>query len=93
MLVAWIEVPEIDQNGLVTIYEVLYIPLETFGVLGEKNSINTTELSVSLEGLQEFNDYNVSVRAFTSVGPGPYSDGITERTFEDGMSVVELILQ
>ena len=45
---------------------------------------NTTNTSLQLSQLEEFVEYNISVRAYTSVGPGPYSEEITERTDEDG---------
>ena len=37
-----------------------------------------------LTELEEYVEYNISVRAYTSVGPGPYSEEVTERTDEDG---------
>ena len=81
--VNWNEVPEIDQNGILTQYEVTYEPLMTFGVL-VKLAVNTTNLSITLMELEEYTGYNISVRAYTSVGPGPYSVGVVRRTFEDG---------
>ena len=81
--VNWIEIPEIDQNGILTQYEVKYVPLKTFGVL-IKLAVNTTNLSITLMESEEYVEYNISVRAYTSVGPGPYSVGIVRRTFEDG---------
>ena len=42
------------------------------------------KLTAVLTGLQEFVDYNISVRAYTSVGEGPYSTEVTEMTAEDG---------
>ena len=84
MLVTWDEVPERDRNGIILTYEVLYEPQNTFG--GQVMSMTRTsaELSLLLTGLQEFNIYNVSVRAYTSAGPGPYSDVILAMTLEDG---------
>ena len=82
--VSWSEVPEIDQNGVITGYEVMYRPLMTFGGVLMVATRNTTNTSLLLSGLEEFIEYNISVRAYTSVGPGPYSDVITERTDEDG---------
>ena len=79
----WTEVLEIDQNGIITQYEVMYDPLMTFGVLTTL-TVTTTSLSITLMGLEEYVEYNISVRAYTSVGPGPYSVGIVRRTFEDG---------
>ena len=67
-------------------YEVLYEPLETFGGAIEtlSRNVSVTDMSVVLMDLEEFVYYNISVRAYTSVGEGPYSDGITELTDNDG---------
>ena len=77
--VAWEEIPLIDRNGIITIYEVLYVPLR--GDL-TNGSINTTNLSLVIMDLEEFAHYNISVRAYTSVGPGPFSVPIINRTEE-----------
>ena len=63
-------------------YKVLYEPLETFRQLSVEVA-NTTGLVLVLMELHPFVDYNISVRAYTSVGNGPYSDPIQERTLED----------
>ena len=81
--VTWEEVPAIDRNGEITEYEVQYKPLETFGGQISTSTVNTSMLSIILTDLQEFVDYNISVRAYTSAGPGPYSDPVTERTDTD----------
>ncbi len=82
--VNWTEILEMDQNGIITEYEVMYAPLMTFGGVLTTTTVNTTNMSVTLSGLQEYVEYNISVRAYTSVGPGPYSVGIVMTTFEDG---------
>ena len=85
--VSWEEVPAIDENGIITMYQVQYDPLETFGGLISTTNINITDtsmLSTVLTGLEEYVEYNISVRTYTSAGPGPYSDPVTERTLEDG---------
>ena len=84
--VTWDIVLPIDQNGVITMYEVLYVPLETFGgAIGPLTvNVSGTEMSVVLVDLEEFVYYNISVRAYTSVGEGPYSDGIIEITYSDG---------
>ena len=84
IMVSWDEVPPIDRNGIVTIYEVLYEPLETFEGAIRSQIMNTADLFIPLTNLQEFAEYNISVRAYTSEGPGPYSEEITRRTLEDG---------
>ena len=85
--VTWEEVPAIDENGNITMYEVEYMPLETFDGQIATNSVTVdpTLLNTTLTGLEEYVDYNISVRAFTSVGPGPYSVSTVERTDQDGI--------
>ena len=73
----WTEVPKIDQNGVITQYEVMVATIAFV-------TINTTKMSVTLMDLEEYVEYNISVRAYTSVGPGPYSVGILGRTLQDG---------
>ncbi len=68
-------------------YEVLYQPLETFNgaILTQTMIVMSPDItSLTLMSLEEYVIYNISVRAYTSVGPGVYSEGIKERTFEDG---------
>ena len=90
--VNWTEVLEIDQNGIITEYEVMYEPLMTFGVLSDESVVvDLTNLSTTLMDLEEYVQYNISVRAYTSVGPGPYSVGIVNTTFEDGEHAYLLI--
>ena len=88
--VSWEEVPAINENGVITMYEVLYTPLMTFGGQIATDSVNTTVLNITLTGLQEYVEYNISVRAYTSVGPGPYSDGVVSRTLEDCKLLVSI---
>ena len=86
--VTWDIVPPIDQNGIITMYEVMYQPLETFNGNISTNTINLTNMSVLLTDLQEFVNYTISVRAYTSVGAGPYSDEVTVLTLEDGKELI-----
>ena len=68
-------------------YEVQYNPLETFDgqIYTETvNITNTSLLCTDLTGLEEYVEYNISVRAYTSAGSGPYSLGIVQRTLTDG---------
>ena len=87
-MVSWDEVPPIDQNGIIIIYQVLYQPLETFGgFIGTCNvNVSMMDMSVVLKDLEESVSYNISVRAYTSAGEGPYSDGVLAMTNEDGNS-------
>ena len=82
IMVTWEEVLAIDENGIIIIYEVQFEPLEFTETLTTR-FVNITDLTVVLSSLQEYVEYNISVRAYTSVGPGPYSDPVTQRTLED----------
>ena len=86
--VSWTEVSEIDRNGIITTYEVMYEPL---GVL-TPSTVNTTNLTIIVDGLGKYVEYNISVRAYTSVGPGPYSEEITNRTLEDSKWFISIWL-
>ena len=82
-MVTWEEVPAIEENGIIINYEVEFEPLEFTDTL-MINTTNGTSFLTVIIGLQEFVAYNFSVRAYTSVGPGPFSVAVTNRTFEDG---------
>ena len=84
--VSWDPVPPIDQNGVITQYEVEYNQT-TFSEVSMYNTttVNSTTLMVDLTGLEEYVVYSIRVRAYTSVGAGPYSDVVMERTQEDGL--------
>ena len=84
--VSWDEVPVVDRNGVITMYEVQFEPLQTFNETIYTNSVNITNTSMMytvLMGLEEFVEYNISVRAYTSIGPGPYSTPVTNETETD----------
>ena len=84
ILVTWIEVDPIDQNGVITMYEVMYIPQQEFGGAIGVLTVNEMGMSITLVNLQEDMEYSISVRAYTTVGAGPYSGPVIERTDEDG---------
>ena len=88
IMVAWDRVPEINENGIITTYEVQYEPQTTFDVVVVVGGVlNTSNTSLLLTGLEEFVEYDIIVRAYTSVGPGPFSPTVRIRTLEDGKLV------
>ena len=86
IVVSWMEIEPIDQNGIITYYEVTYTPLETFGKQIEGSSVNVSGMvfSTTLMDLQEYVFYNITVRACTIAGSGPNSMDVSERTLEAG---------
>lgn len=82
--VSWVQVDPIHQNGIITVYEVDYQPMNDFGVEGV-SQVNTTATTIVLSDLHEFIQYTISVRAFTSVGGGPFSNPSASVTHEAGI--------
>ena len=80
----WEHPPSVDRNGIITSYEVFYEPLNTYSGLITNASVIVPNRSAMLTGLEENTGYNVFVRAFTSVGPGPYTVPVTSMTLMDG---------
>ena len=80
--VSWMKLFCQDRLGYTTMYEVRY------SIFGDSVNLtlNTTygnETSLQIDGLEEFTNYTIEVRAYTSVGPGPYSDPVNVQTLED----------
>ena len=90
---SWEEVPLINQNGLITTYEILLEPLETFGGMITERQLNSTNLSMVVIDLKQFVNYSISVRAYTIEGPGNYSEAIVRMTQEDGKFVYTMYVQ
>ena len=78
----WEDVTLVDQNGNITEYEVTYNG--QFDTMNQSNLIDGSMLNITIAGLEEFSNYNISVRALTSIGPGPYSGVVRSVTDEDG---------
>lgn len=74
----------ITNTTEVTVYEVRYDPLETFGgLISTQTNVSESELVV-LSNLEEYVQYEISVRAYTETGWGPYSDAINITTLQNG---------
>ena len=78
--VTWSEVPIRQQHGTITNYDVEY-KRGAFNV--ESVNVAAPTLMVDLTLLREYTEYLIRVRAYTSVGPGPYSNEISATTLED----------
>ena len=68
MLLSWDELPEIDRNGIIIVYEVAYVPLVDCNTIlpgAVSGSGDYTQLMV--DGLEENTAYIFSVRAYTIV--------------------------
>ena len=76
-------IPGINRNGIIISYEVRYAYAGGPAMLVTPTG---AELSTVLRNLNESEAYSIQVRAYTSVGPGPYSDPVTSMTQEDSES-------
>ena len=82
----------IDQNGPIINYEVR-ISTPYFDILDYVTNVtpNSTEyplesnLNFVATGLEEFVKYSLRVRAYTSVGPGIFSDALLQWTTAAGI--------
>ena len=78
-----------DRRGNITMYEVHYTSSD-FGdnVDLTLNTTNGDETSLLVEQLEEFTNYTIQVRAYTAVGPGPYSAPMEVQTLPDCKHIV-----
>ena len=72
VVLQWGPVPEREQNGVITYYEVVYTQ-NSIGHLPQSGTKNVSEMMVTLGPLQPFIPYNLTVRAFTSIGAGSFN--------------------
>ena len=63
-------------NGIIAVYEIRYRESTSTGLY---NITNTTNTQYSIVGLIPNTSYTIGVRAYTSVGPGEWTD-ITDKT-------------
>ena len=80
--VSWNPIPQLERNGKIIQFEVLLNSLTFPGDVVSANMSPENVLMLLVENLEEYAEYNISVRAFTKVGPGPFSPTETERTLE-----------
>ncbi len=85
VVVTWEEVQLISQNGLIIMYEILIQDESDLEVKSETKRPRDREddLSLIVFGLVRDTVYNVSVRAYTSIGAGPYSSGLLQVVISD----------
>ena len=80
-MVTWEQIPEDSRNGIVLKYGVRWILMrktqrEKRTVAKRQREFNgtTAGFNYTIHGLQLCAQYGISVRAYTSAGPGPYSE-------------------
>ena len=83
IILSWIEIPADQHNGQLINYEITYFNQVPFLLHTHVDvNISITELHHIVTGLEEGVSYHFTIRAYTSVGPGPNSSEISVRTLE-----------
>ena len=83
IVLSWIEIPADQHNGQLINYEITYFNQAPFLLHTHIDvNISITELQHIVTGLEEGVSYHFTIRAYTSVGPGPNSSEISVRTLE-----------
>jgi len=87
--VTWMVLNCQDRHGIITMYEVRYTSSD-FGD-NVNQTLNTSmgdDTSLIVSGLEEFTNYTVEVRAYTSAGAGPYSTPMNVQTMQDSKHII-----
>eukprot|EP00118_Oscarella_pearsei_P002855 m.11939 g.11939 ORF g.11939 m.11939 type:complete len:2352 (+) comp23692_c0_seq4:198-7253(+) len=69
--ITWAPPPPQSINGLLIFYEIQYNKTE-FGMFSDVFNVSAKEEQWTLQNLEEFVLYWIKIRAYTSVGPGPF---------------------
>ena len=96
--VSWEPPPPINQNGEISCYNITFFgfPFDTaqqyyINYIMSSYPDNTSYTRI-LIGLQEYNNYTISISAVNTVGKGPVSQGITVLTGIGGKLFLQQIV-
>ena len=79
IMIIWSPPPLIYQNGFISGYHITITD-----VSGINSTATTPHTNYTAVGLQIYTLYNFEVAAATAIGLGPFSDPVSDQTFEDG---------
>ena len=85
----WGPVPENEHNGVITGYEVEYAQ-SSIDRLTLSGKVTVAELATTVGPLQPFVSCTLCVRAYTSVGAGPFSPIVTTTT--DPLGIIRTLI-
>ena len=74
---------EADHNGAITGYSVNVTNVEN----GITVQLFTSSTTLTVNSLEPFTVYAITIAAQTAVGAGPYSIGLSQITMEDGTNI------
>ena len=86
LTITWAE--PVITNGNISSYDIQYRGISSVNTVSSNFSqvqmFSVASTMALLQDLVPFSVYNISVRASTGAGPGPFSAEISVRTLEDG---------
>ena len=85
---SWQLPPAEDRNGVIRGFKLFYKKKGSSGSSTQLTINSNSTLTKVVAGLDEYTEYEFEVLAFTSVGDGPNSFVVSERTMEDGKKIV-----
>ena len=82
----WLPPPGIDQNGPITMYNISYTG-QLFNTTTQYVYVSTTNVYPAVDpvyfnitGLEEYNNYTISVNAINTVGASDFTVGVIQIT-------------
>uniref|UniRef100_A0A672MPZ9 Sidekick cell adhesion molecule 1 n=1 Tax=Sinocyclocheilus grahami TaxID=75366 RepID=A0A672MPZ9_SINGR len=80
----WVPLPETEYNGNPESvgYRVRVLRVDLRGEASTRLVNDRLEREITLEGLEEWTEYQLQIQAFNSIGPGPWSEPVKGRTRE-----------
>ncbi|XP_073801026.1 protein sidekick-1 isoform X4 [Danio rerio] len=80
----WVPLPESEYNGNPESvgYRVRVMRADLRGEASTRLLNDRLEREITLEGLEEWTEYQLQIQAFNSIGPGPWSESVKGRTRE-----------
>ena len=89
---SWQLPPADSQNGIIRGFKLFYKKKDSGGAATLVPINNAATLSRDVTGLDKYTEYEFQVLAFTSVGDGTKSSVKVERTKEDGMKKLSIVV-
>ena len=80
---SWNPPPFLDQNGDIIGYQLMITNQNRTNYSATVVNVTNITSYVAIM-LQEFEVYNIEIAARTVIGLGPFSDAVSNQTFEDG---------
>ena len=82
ILVEWDKVPKDKRHGIIQYYTVIWKRVQGAGPQ-EARTVDAPEQQFELKNLAKYAEYSIQVLAATTIGKGPASIPIVQRTDED----------